>query len=197
MSAVEEAQKLLSRMTPGEKAQLLQRVAQESKDAYPGIDTIAGLCGGEPVIVRTRIPVWVLEQAGGLDRVKPICCVSIRGCTPKILRAPGRTCVLTATRSIDRFARTKAPRSQWRAYSLTRTFRSPSSKRRIGHNVITVADAGKAGQALSDKAVLEMAAADQRAVVTLNRRHFVQLHLADPNHARSVPELERTIRLRG
>jgi hypothetical protein len=63
MSTVEEAEKLLSRMTPGEKAQLLQRVAQESKDAYPGIDTIDGLCGGEPVIVRTRIPVWVLEHA--------------------------------------------------------------------------------------------------------------------------------------
>ena len=55
--------------------------------------------------------------------------------------------------------------------------------RRIGHNVITVADAGKAGQALSDKAILELAAADQRAVVTLNRRHFVQLHVADPHHA--------------
>ena len=55
--------------------------------------------------------------------------------------------------------------------------------RRIGHNVITVADAGKAGKALTDKAILELAAADQRAVVTLNRRHFVQLHLADTNHA--------------
>jgi uncharacterized protein (DUF433 family) len=62
MSTIEEAEKLLSRMTPGEKAQLLKRVAQESKDAYPGIDTIDGVCGGEPVIVRTRIPVWVLEQ---------------------------------------------------------------------------------------------------------------------------------------
>jgi len=63
MSTVEEAEKLLSRMTPGEKAQLLQRVAQESRDAYPGIDTIDGVCGGEPIIVRTRIPVWVFEQA--------------------------------------------------------------------------------------------------------------------------------------
>jgi uncharacterized protein (DUF433 family) len=63
MSTVEEAEALLSRMTPGEKAQLLQRVAQEARDAYPGIDTIEGVCGGEPVIVRTRIPVWVLEQA--------------------------------------------------------------------------------------------------------------------------------------
>ena len=55
--------------------------------------------------------------------------------------------------------------------------------RETGHDVVTVADAGKAGQALTDKAILELAAADQRAVVTLNRRHFVRLHAADPNHA--------------
>jgi uncharacterized protein (DUF433 family) len=54
---------LLSSMTPGEKARLLQRVAQELGDAFPGIDTIPGVCGGEATIVRTRIPVWVLEQA--------------------------------------------------------------------------------------------------------------------------------------
>jgi hypothetical protein len=63
MSTVEEAEQLLARMTPGEKAQLLKRVAQESRDAYPGVDTIEGVCGSEPVIVRTRLPVWVLEQA--------------------------------------------------------------------------------------------------------------------------------------
>lgn len=55
--------------------------------------------------------------------------------------------------------------------------------RRIGHDVVTVADAGKAEQALTDKAVLEMATADQRAVVTLNRKHFVRLHRTEPNHA--------------
>lgn len=53
----------------------------------------------------------------------------------------------------------------------------------LGHNVVTVAEVGKAGQALTDKAILELAAADQRAVVTLNRKHFVRLHGADPNHA--------------
>ena len=63
MSTVEEAEALLSRMTPGERAQLLQRVAQELGGAYPGVDTIEGVCGGEPIIVRTRIPVWVLAQA--------------------------------------------------------------------------------------------------------------------------------------
>ena len=55
--------------------------------------------------------------------------------------------------------------------------------RRMGHDVVTVADAGKAGQALTDKAILAFAAADQRAVVTLNRRHFVRLHASEPNHA--------------
>ena len=55
--------------------------------------------------------------------------------------------------------------------------------RRMGHDVVTVADAGNAGQALTDKAILQLAGADQRTVVTLNRRHVVRLHTAEPNHA--------------
>lgn len=66
MSAGQEAEKLLSGMTRGEKAQLLQWVARDLGDAYPGIDSISGVCGGEPCIVRTRIPVWVLVQARDL-----------------------------------------------------------------------------------------------------------------------------------
>ena len=62
MRTVEEAEALLSRMTAGEKAQLLQRVAQDLGNSFPGIDTLDGVCGGEPIVVRTRIPVWVLEQ---------------------------------------------------------------------------------------------------------------------------------------
>jgi uncharacterized protein (DUF433 family) len=53
----------LARMTPGEKARLLQQVARELGDAFPGIDTLPDVCGGEATIVRTRIPVWLLEQA--------------------------------------------------------------------------------------------------------------------------------------
>ncbi|MCX6606694.1 MAG: DUF433 domain-containing protein [Acidobacteria bacterium] len=33
------------------------------EDAFPGIDSHPEVCGGEPCIVRTRIPVWLLEQA--------------------------------------------------------------------------------------------------------------------------------------
>jgi uncharacterized protein (DUF433 family) len=32
-------------------------------DALPGIESTPGVCGGEPCVVRTRIPVWLLEQA--------------------------------------------------------------------------------------------------------------------------------------
>lgn len=63
MSRVEEVERLLSFLTPGERAQLLQRVVRDLGDAFPGIDSTPGVCGGEPCIVRTRIPVWVLEQA--------------------------------------------------------------------------------------------------------------------------------------
>ena len=46
--------------------------------------------------------------------------------------------------------------------------------RRLGHNVVTLAELGQAQQALPDRSVLDVAAADKRAVVTLNRRHFIR-----------------------
>lgn len=61
--ALREVEKLLSLMTRSEKAQLLQWVVRDLGDAFPGIESSPGVCGGEPCIVRTRIPVWVLEQA--------------------------------------------------------------------------------------------------------------------------------------
>jgi uncharacterized protein (DUF433 family) len=58
-----DLEQLLARMTRAEKAQVLQWVVRDLGDAFPGIESIPGVCGGDPVIVRTRIPVWVLEQA--------------------------------------------------------------------------------------------------------------------------------------
>ncbi|MBI3965714.1 MAG: DUF433 domain-containing protein [Chloroflexi bacterium] len=63
MSALQEAEKLLAIMSRAEKAQLLQWVARDLGAAYPGIESTPGVSGGEPSIVRTRIPVWALEQA--------------------------------------------------------------------------------------------------------------------------------------
>lgn len=62
MDTLQEAEKLLSVMTRAEKAQLLQWVVRDLGDAFPGIESTPGLCGGAPCIVRTRIPVWILEQ---------------------------------------------------------------------------------------------------------------------------------------
>jgi uncharacterized protein (DUF433 family) len=63
MSALQEAEKLVSNMTRAEKAQVLQWVVRDLGDAFPGIESTEGVCGGEACIVRTRIPVWVLVQA--------------------------------------------------------------------------------------------------------------------------------------
>lgn len=32
-------------------------------DAFPNIESRPDVCGGEPCMFRTRIPVWLLEQA--------------------------------------------------------------------------------------------------------------------------------------
>ena len=55
--------------------------------------------------------------------------------------------------------------------------------RERGHEVITVAETGKAEQAWPDDAVLEYAKQDDRALLTLNRKHFIRLHRHQADHA--------------
>ncbi len=63
MTNIERLEQILAGMTRGEKAQVLQWVVQDLGDAFPGIDSNQDVSGGEPCIVRTRIPVWVLVRA--------------------------------------------------------------------------------------------------------------------------------------
>lgn len=63
MSKLKEAERLISELLPGERASILQTVANDFGNASAGIESTPGVCGGEPCIVRTRIPVWLLEQA--------------------------------------------------------------------------------------------------------------------------------------
>jgi uncharacterized protein (DUF433 family) len=60
---LKELETLLSKMTRAEKAELLQWVARDLGDTFPGIESNPGVSGGEACIVRTRIPVWLLVQA--------------------------------------------------------------------------------------------------------------------------------------
>lgn len=55
--------------------------------------------------------------------------------------------------------------------------------RRLGHDVLTSAEAGNAGRSVPDDEVLAFAAAERRALLTLNRRHFVRLHQERHEHA--------------
>lgn len=63
MTKLEAGEQAASDLSPAEKAALLQSVARELGDATPGVESRPDVCGGEPCIVRTRIPVWTLEQA--------------------------------------------------------------------------------------------------------------------------------------
>jgi uncharacterized protein (DUF433 family) len=56
-------EQLLGDLSHAETAEELQWIASDLGEAVPGIDAMGGVCGGNPVIVRTRIPVWLLEQA--------------------------------------------------------------------------------------------------------------------------------------
>jgi uncharacterized protein (DUF433 family) len=60
---LQEVVSLLGRLSRPEKAQLLQWVVSDLGDAFPGIDSRPEVCGGDPCVVRTRIPVWTLVQA--------------------------------------------------------------------------------------------------------------------------------------
>jgi hypothetical protein len=61
-------------------------------------------------------------------------------------------------------------------------FAAVEELRRLGHDVLTAQEAGQAGQKIPDPAVLAYVTRLGRAVLTHNRRHFIQLHKQTPVH---------------
>ena len=55
--------------------------------------------------------------------------------------------------------------------------------RRLGHDVLTIFEDGKANRRYPDASVLQDALTIGRVFVTLNRRHFRRLHAAGADHA--------------
>lgn len=53
----------------------------------------------------------------------------------------------------------------------------------LGHDVLTVQEAGRANQKIADPDVLAFATKDNRTVVTQNRKDFIRLHSLQPEHA--------------
>jgi uncharacterized protein (DUF433 family) len=63
MSKLDEVEKAVSALSDSEKALLLERVALNLGHPSAGIESNPAVCGGEPCIIHTRVPIWVLEQA--------------------------------------------------------------------------------------------------------------------------------------
>ncbi len=55
--------------------------------------------------------------------------------------------------------------------------------RRLGHDVLTVQEAGNANLEIPDDEVLAFAGAAGRAILTINRRDFIRLQRRQPQHA--------------
>ena len=55
--------------------------------------------------------------------------------------------------------------------------------RNLGHDVLTVAESGNGGTAFPDHAVIDFAISQNRILVTLNRRHFIKLHMENSSHS--------------
>lgn len=55
--------------------------------------------------------------------------------------------------------------------------------RALGHDVLTVQEAGKANLGIPDGEVLACAVSLDRTVLTGNRRDYIRLHRSQPNHA--------------
>jgi predicted nuclease of predicted toxin-antitoxin system len=64
--------------------------------------------------------------------------------------------------------------------------------RSLGHDVLTVQEAGNANQRIPDLEVLAFATKNNRAVLTINRHDFIRLHKHASNHAGIIACTENT-----
>lgn len=54
--------------------------------------------------------------------------------------------------------------------------------RTLGHDVLTVQEAGNAEQGIPDEQVLAFAISQERSILTINRDDFIRLHRRNSNH---------------
>lgn len=58
--------------------------------------------------------------------------------------------------------------------------------RKLGHDVLTSFESGRAGRRIPDEEVLRFAVREQRILLTLNRKHFIKLHNSNSDHIGSI-----------
>jgi hypothetical protein len=62
-------------------------------------------------------------------------------------------------------------------------FQVVQALRALGHDVLTTLEAGNANQSAPDEQVLAFATQSRRALLSINKRDFIQLHQKNPDHA--------------
>lgn len=60
---LEELEQHLLVLSPSEKVQAIQLLAQSLGNTWQGIEKTPGVCGGDARVAKTRIPIWVLVEA--------------------------------------------------------------------------------------------------------------------------------------
>jgi len=55
--------------------------------------------------------------------------------------------------------------------------------RLLGHDVLTTLEAGNANQSTPDEQVLAFATQNRRALLSINKRDFIRLHVKNADHA--------------
>ena len=63
MSKLDDVQRIISDLNEIERSQLLQWLLRMQGNITFGIEINPKVCGGEPCILRTRIPVWLIIRA--------------------------------------------------------------------------------------------------------------------------------------
>jgi uncharacterized protein (DUF433 family) len=71
MAKLDEIERLLAHLSRAEKVQVLDWIVRDLSGAERGIEVDPEIAGGEPRIVGTRIPVWLLEQSRRLGVSEP------------------------------------------------------------------------------------------------------------------------------
>ncbi len=62
MTTLQRIRDSIPDMTAAERAEWPQLIARDIGGVFPGIESVPGVMGGEPCVVRTRIPAWLLVQ---------------------------------------------------------------------------------------------------------------------------------------
>lgn len=62
MNVLEEVKTAAVKLSPAQKVELLDWLSSQAAEVARGIFSTPSVCGGDPCIRHTRIPVWLLES---------------------------------------------------------------------------------------------------------------------------------------